>query len=182
MPKNPDVLNAREAGALLNAHIETIRRLARKGNIPSFKVGKDWRFRKEDLIKWAQTHHLRNQLPTVLIVDDESSVRLHIRQLLQKKGFGILEAENGNAGLQCLKNESVGLILLDLVMPVMNGAEFLDELCQAGIKIPVILITGFPDSHLVHDAMKYSPLMLMPKPIDKQQLFQTIGAVIKIPD
>ncbi|MDO9264256.1 MAG: response regulator [Desulfosalsimonadaceae bacterium] len=176
------MLNTIEASIFLNAHIETIRRLARKGDIPSFKIGKDWRFRKEDLVKWAQTHHLRNQLSTVLIVDDEPSVRSLICHLLnKKKGLLVFEAENGIDGLQCLKNETVDLILLDLEMPGMNGVEFLNELRHAGIKIPVILITAYPDSRLINDAMQYSPLMLIPKPFDKQQLLRAVGAIIKIP-
>ena len=181
MTDNSNSFNAREASIFLNAHVETIRRLARKGNIPSFKVGKDWRFRKEDLIKWSQSHHLRNQMPAVLIVDDESSIRSYLRKFFQKKGFLVFEAENGKSGLECLKKDTVNLILLDLKMPEMNGAEFLAELRQEKIKIPVILITGYPESHLIHDAMQYSPLLLMLKPVDKNQLFDTVDAIIKNP-
>ena len=53
MAKNDEVLNAKEAGAYLKAHVETIRRLARKGRIPAFKIGKDWRFHKGALLNWV---------------------------------------------------------------------------------------------------------------------------------
>jgi excisionase family DNA binding protein len=49
-----DVMNARDAGDFLKAHVETIRRRARRGEIPAFKVGKDWRFHKEALLSWTQ--------------------------------------------------------------------------------------------------------------------------------
>jgi excisionase family DNA binding protein len=49
-----DVMNAREAADFLKAHVETIRRLARRGEIPAFKVGKDWRFHKKALLSWTQ--------------------------------------------------------------------------------------------------------------------------------
>lgn len=181
MSNTSDSLTTREASVFLNAHVETVRRQARKGNIPSFKIGKDWRFRKEDLIKWSQTHHLRNQVSSVLIVDDESAIRSFLRKIFRAKGFMVFEAENGKVGLQYIKNETVNLILLDLKMPEMNGAEFLTELRQKKINIPVVLITGYPESHLIQDAMQYSPLLLMAKPLDKKKLMDTVGAVITIP-
>ena len=52
VPK-PEALTAQEAAVLLNAHVETIRRLARQGEIPSFKLGKDWRFHEAALRSWA---------------------------------------------------------------------------------------------------------------------------------
>jgi excisionase family DNA binding protein len=52
MKNDTDVLNAKEAAAYLKAHVETIRRMARRGEIPAFKVGKDWRFHQEALLRW----------------------------------------------------------------------------------------------------------------------------------
>jgi len=54
MENDHDVLNAKEAAALLRAHVETIRRLARRGEIPAFKIGKDWRFYKGALRHWSE--------------------------------------------------------------------------------------------------------------------------------
>jgi len=59
MPHNSDVLNTREAADYLRAHVETVRRLARRGDIPAYKIGKDWRFRRKALLRWADTHYLR---------------------------------------------------------------------------------------------------------------------------
>jgi len=53
MKKETDVINAREAAVFLKAHVETIRRMARRGEIPAFKVGKDWRFHKNALQTWS---------------------------------------------------------------------------------------------------------------------------------
>jgi excisionase family DNA binding protein len=56
---NSDVLNAKEAAAFLKAHVETIRRLARRGEIPAFKVGKDWRFHQDALRRWSEEQNPR---------------------------------------------------------------------------------------------------------------------------
>ncbi|MEX2493848.1 MAG: helix-turn-helix domain-containing protein [Nitrospirales bacterium] len=53
-----DVLNAKEAAGFLKAHVETIRRMARIGEIPAFKLGKDWRFHKKALRRWMKGQRL----------------------------------------------------------------------------------------------------------------------------
>jgi excisionase family DNA binding protein len=49
-----DVLNAKEAADYLKAHVETLRRMARRGKIPAFKVGKNWRFHRDALRRWSE--------------------------------------------------------------------------------------------------------------------------------
>jgi excisionase family DNA binding protein len=181
MQKKTDTFNASEAADFLHAHVETVRRLARKGEIPSFKIGKDWRFLKEDLIKWAQSKAQINPSSTILIIDDEPSIRSYLRKLLHNKGFKVFDADSGEAGLKCLQEQTVDLILLDLKMPKMNGAEFLARLQHKRMKIPVVLITGYPESDLINEAMQYSPLMLLSKPLGNRQLLDAIGAIVKNP-
>ncbi|MBU1566054.1 MAG: helix-turn-helix domain-containing protein [Proteobacteria bacterium] len=53
-----DILNTKETAAYLKVHVETIRRLARDGDIPAFKIGKDWRFDKEVLRRWIEGKRL----------------------------------------------------------------------------------------------------------------------------
>ena len=59
MKKGFDVLTTKEAAAFLRAHVETIRRLARRRQIPAFKVGKDWRFHRDALRRWYEGQHAR---------------------------------------------------------------------------------------------------------------------------
>jgi len=58
MKNDSDVLNAKEAAEYLKAHVETVRRMARRGEIPAFKVGKDWRFHKKALQQWSEDQNL----------------------------------------------------------------------------------------------------------------------------
>ena len=74
MPYEDQPLNAREAADFLGAHVETIRRFARRGEIPSYKIGKDWRFNKGALRQWADTHHKRTKGGSILIVDDDPAI------------------------------------------------------------------------------------------------------------
>jgi len=54
MVRDLEVFNITEVAAFLGAHEQTVRRLARRGVIPAFKVGKDWRFRKEAILRWSE--------------------------------------------------------------------------------------------------------------------------------
>lgn len=178
MEKDNGVLNAQQAADFLGAHVETVRRLARKGKIPSYKMGKDWRFRKETLMEWAEKDYLQRKPLSVLVVDDESSVRKLMRRILEAEGYRVHLASDGAEGLAWSNRESVNLILLDLKMPGMNGAAFLREFRKEHGNLPVIVVTGYPDSHLMLEAMKYGPITLVAKPILKEQLIQAVGTAL----
>jgi excisionase family DNA binding protein len=178
MVNNNEVLNAQEAADFLGAHVETIRRLARRGDIPAYKIGKDWRFRKDALITWAETHYLRHKSPLVLVIDDDAGLRKLMKRYLEAEDYKVYLASDGNEGMEYLKKESVDLILLDLKMPGMNGPAFLREFRKMEEIIPVIITTGYPDSELMAEAIKYGPFTLLPKPIEKKGLIQTAGILL----
>jgi excisionase family DNA binding protein len=174
MESNSEILTSKEAAILLGAHVETIRRMARKGELPTYKIGKDWRYSKKALLQWAETHHLRHKPPCVLIVDDDDIICHVVRDILKPTGHQVLIATDGYEGFSLLAKETVDLVLLDLNMPGMTGPEFLQQLRKSHPAIPVIIITGFPDSALMMEAYHYGPLLLVPKPIEIKLL---LGAV-----
>ena len=80
----------------------------------------------------------------VLIIDDERLIRLTTRILLEKRGFSVVEAMNGVSGIECAIKKEPVLILLDIMMPGMNGWEVFEELqkLDATKKIPVVIFTA----------------------------------------
>ena len=81
----------------------------------------------------------------ILVVEDEEVLRNTIKGYLDDSGFDVLEAENGKVGISVLKNEEIkpDLILLDLMMPVMNGFEFLKVIRETEFSnIPILVLTG----------------------------------------
>jgi len=80
----------------------------------------------------------------VLVVDDDPSVRELMRRALEKEGFGVDEAEHGRAALERVRHRVPALILLDLMMPEMDGFEFVAELRRHAEwrRIPVIIVTA----------------------------------------
>lgn len=178
MKKNDEVLNAQEAANFLGAHVETIRRLARKGDIPAFKIGKDWRFRREVLLRWEERYHLRRKPHLVLVIDDDDAVRKLIKRFLEAEAHRVCLASDGAEGLALLNRESVNLVLLDLKMPGMNGPEFLREFRKTNPNAPVIIVTGYPDSDLMTEVMRYGPITLVAKPIERELLLQAVRTVL----
>ncbi len=70
------------------------------------------------------------KLPVILCVDDEPNILSSLRRLFRPKGFQILVADSGKAGLAVLETETVDLVISDMRMPEMNGAQFLEHVRQ----------------------------------------------------
>jgi CheY-like chemotaxis protein len=96
---------------------------------------------RERLVTVLDQH--RRDLP-VLVVDDDATVRQLLRRMLESEGYAVLEADNGRAALGALAEARPSVILLDLMMPEMDGFEFVAELRrhEPWRAIPVIVITA----------------------------------------
>lgn len=176
-----EVLNVFDAAALLGVHIQTLRKLARKKEIPSFKVGRDWKFRKEALVRWADEQHrsgTAGRSCSVLVIDDQEDVSHALTGMLARFGCPTREATGGAEGLAMIDHEVPDLILLDLVMPDMNGPQFLAKLRDVHPDLPVVVITQHPDSELMKEAARYAPVMLLVKPVEAPLLERTVRTVM----
>ena len=93
---------------------------------------------------------------TILIVEDETAIRKALVDSLSREGFAILEAEDGEIGLSIAMEENPDLILLDAVMPNMDGLTMLHKLHEKeeGRKIGVIMLTNLSENETVRAAMR----------------------------
>ena len=129
-------------------------------------------------MQWAHEHHLRSKPPSILVIDDEPGVRNVTKSFLEENGYIARLAASGAEGLALIENEVIDLILLDLQMPEMNGAEFLVRLRKTGRNIPVIIVTAYPDSDLMLEALRYGPLSLLAKPCRREVLRLAVRAAL----
>lgn len=111
---------------------------------------------------------------TILVVDDEESLRETIAFDFQRKGFNVLLAENGKKAFDlCVKNK-VDMILSDIRMPGGDGLTLLDEIRKRDPRIPVlILLTGFSDVTEA-DCIKRGAKTVLSKPFDRKQLMNSV--------
>lgn len=178
MASENEFMSVFDAAAMLGVHVQTLRKLARQKKIPSFKVGRDWKFRKEALIRWADEQRSGKTYCTVLIVDDEQKICRALGRAMERFDCRVRHANDGAAGLRAVREDTPDLVLLDLVMPGMNGPQFLEELRKTHPSLPVVIVTGFPDSDLVEEATQFAPLMLLAKPVEPALLERTVRMAV----
>lgn len=112
----------------------------------------------------------------VLIIEDEFLIRDHVARILRAAGYQITEASNGRAALLLMRStESPDLILLDLIMPVMNGVEFRAEQVKdpALAAIPIIIISANADHHRVFEL---GAAGFIGKPVDPVKLLALVAS------
>ena len=118
----------------------------------------------------------------IIVVDDEQDVRDVIRLQLEQKGFNILEATNGQEAIDLLRSGdnmvNVGLILCDIRMPKVNGVECIDYLKREAPGVPVVVVTGYPDSDLAANLLKKGVKHYLVKPVEKEKLLAIVDDII----
>jgi len=104
----------------------------------------------------------------ILVVEDEEGLRLLYEEELKAEGYEILTAQNGREAIQQLEENKPDLIILDIVMPVMDGMEALGRIVGKDRKIPVILNTSYPGYR--DDFMSWAADAYVTKSIDLTEL------------
>ena len=112
---------------------------------------------------------------TLLLVDDEASILSSLRRLLRPAGYTIHTAESGQAGLDILEREPVDLVVSDMRMPEMDGAQFLEQVRNRWPATMRILLTGYADVSSTIDAINRGEIYrYISKPWDDNQLTLTV--------
>jgi two-component system phosphate regulon sensor histidine kinase PhoR len=115
-----------------------------------------------------------NETIKILVVDDEKAIRDGCHRVLAGKGYEVFTAENGQIALDILSKEPIGIVLLDLKMPVMGGEEVLDVVRKTYPDIPVIIITGHGTVDTAVICMKNGAYDFITKPFQIDQFLLTV--------
>ncbi|WP_414550366.1 diguanylate cyclase domain-containing protein [Anabaena sp. CCY 0017] len=129
-----------------------------------------------------KTTFAENQAPTlILIVDDEQFIRMQLRLALEREGYQIAEAENGTKALNLFQQLHPDIILLDAIMPDMDGFECCNRLqaMNFGQCTPVLMITGLDDQESVDRAFEVGAVDFVTKPIHWPVLRQRVKFLIE---
>lgn len=116
---------------------------------------------------------------TILIVDDEESLRLTLRLRLVAQGFEVLLAEDGEKALEQLKANRIDLVLLDINMPRMDGIETLGHIAQMYPGVDVMMLTGFADFTTAIDCLKKGAKDYLVKPIEVTELITRVKSALR---
>jgi len=118
----------------------------------------------------------------VLIVDDEPDVRKVVRMTLTKAGYDVIEAENGEQAIAAIKEGEnpllLSVIISDIRMPKINGVEAIHYFQQQWPRVPLIVLTGFPDMEMAIGFLKTGVVDYLVKPVEKETLTNAVAKAI----
>jgi excisionase family DNA binding protein len=183
----PDWLTLGQAAKYLGVAQSTIRKWSDQRRLPAFYTpGGHRRYRRGDLDEFLERSgaggggvRAPEGGPLVLIVDDDDRLREFVRVNLEMEGYTVREAASAHEGLEALEEQSPDLVLLDVMMPEMDGWEMLRQLHERhGVgAIPVIVFSGKVDED-VGDVASRGAQAFIGKPFSPQTLIERTKALL----
>jgi excisionase family DNA binding protein len=182
----PDWLTLGQAAKYLGMAQSTIRKWSDSGRLPAFYTpGGHRRYRRNDLDQFlerggAAAPRRSEGRRRILIVDDDERLREFVRVNLELEGYSVREAASAEEGLSALDDEPPDLILLDVMMPQVDGWEMLRRVHERhGVgAIPVIMFSGKVDDESLQTATSRGAQGFIGKPFNPQQLIESTKQLV----
>ena len=169
----PNLMTVKETAEYLRIPLPTVYYLVQRGQLPAVQIGGRWRVKKDSLDRDILHEHKEGQ-PTVLVVDDDKGIQRLFRLFLKKSGFSRVVVGTGEEAIAVLKKQKFDLVFLDLVLPDFNGDEVYHEAKKADPDVPIVIITGYPNSEILDNILKHGPVTVLKKPLKAEQISQTL--------
>jgi len=174
-----ELMTLGEVATYLRVTEKTIYRLLKQNSIPASKVGHQWRFDKPTIDEWLQQKS-GGANANILVIDDEETIRSLFKETLQELGHKVTTAKTSSQGLELVKQRDFDLVFLDLKMPGMDGAELFRQIRAIKPKLPVTIITGYPDSDMMARALAQGPFGVMSKPFGESDIVVAVTNFLRI--
>ncbi len=110
----------------------------------------------------------------ILLVDDEASIRMALKEILEYESHTVIESPDAVAGLKALSQETFDLVITDIKMPKVDGLEFLQQIKEHGHEMPVVMITGHGTIDTAVDSIKKGAFDFIQKPLDLNRVLVTV--------
>jgi signal transduction histidine kinase len=122
----------------------------------------------------------RGGTETVLVVEDAASVRMVARQVLERYGYAVLEAPNGDTALRLAAKHHgpIHLLLTDVIMPGLSGRQLAEQLAELRPDMKVLYASGYADQAIVHHGILDSGIAYLPKPFTPETLARRVRQVL----
>ena len=119
-------------------------------------------------------------MPTILVVDDELSMREFLKILLEKEGYKVSTASEASSALDLIRGQKFDLVLSDIKMPGMGGLSLLEKIKEIDSSLPVIMITAFASPENAVIAMKSGAFDYITKPFKVEEIIKIIKSAISV--
>ena len=114
----------------------------------------------------------------ILLVDDDKNIRDMVKLYLNKEGYNVIEARNGQHGVEEFQKNNINLVLMDIMMPVMDGMQTVKEIRKTS-NVPVIMLTARGETFDKVLALEIGADDYIVKPFDPKELMARVKAVIR---
>jgi excisionase family DNA binding protein len=168
-----NLLTVKETAKYLRIPLPTVYYLVQRGQLPAIQIGGRWRIKKNALDKDVLKEDKSGQ-PTVLVVDDDESLQSLFKIFLKKIGFSRVVVGTVKEALAALDKQKFDLLFLDLKLPDGPADDVYDAAKEIDPELPIVVITGYPDSDMLDRILAKGPITVLKKPLQIEQLQQTV--------
>jgi len=173
MSSSPNLITVKETAEYLRIPLPTVYYLVQRGQIPAVQIGGRWRVKKDLLDRDVLRTEAGGQ-PTVLVVDDDEALQETFKLFLKKAGFSRMIVGTGKEALAALEKQKFALCFLDLQLPDITGDVIYAEAKAKYPDLPIVIITGYPDSEMMNNILKHGPVTVLKKPLRVEDLQETL--------
>lgn len=176
----------------LQIKLRTLYRLIRISQIPAIRLGRQWRFRKEDIDEWllkhGRSHGVRahdlddGERPRILVVDDDASICATLSKGLSAADYNVDIALDGPAALERIKTENYDLLITDLRMPGMDGLTTIRAAQKHTPNLPIIIVTGASTEASAIEALNLGVIGYLTKPFRMERVLARVARALGGPE
>jgi excisionase family DNA binding protein len=186
-PAHEAFLTTEEVLEYLQVNLRTVYRLIKSNAIPAVRVGRQWRFKKQDIDAWLEGRKGAGAQPArqgrrrLLLVDDDEGTRILLTKMLEQH-YDVETAADGAGALETLRRDStVDLMISDLNMPGMDGMALIRAVKGIRPELPVIIITGYSTETSAIDAVNLRVAGYLTKPLRDTQVLEAAARALGAP-
>ena len=173
-----ELMTLKEVADYLRVTKKTIHRMLERCVIPAMKVGRQWRFDQGLIEVWLRQNSIKRSA-NILVIDDDETICSLFKDTLEGTGYTVTTVSESSKGLELVKDRDYDLVFLDLKIPEMDGAELFKQMRVVKPKLPVTIITGYPDSELMTRALTYGPFGVMSKPFRESDILTAVNTYLR---
>jgi len=171
---NLNLITVKETAEYLRIPLPTVYYLVQRGQIPAVQIGGRWRVKKDLLDRDVLRKEEDSGQPTVLVVDDDEGLQEMFKLFLKRAGLSRLVVGTGKDALAAIDKQKFDLCFLDLQLPDITGDEVYANAKQKYPELPIVIITGYPDSEIMNNILKHGPVTVLKKPLRVEDLQETL--------
>lgn len=180
-------LTTEDVIAYLQVNLRTVYRLIKAGRIPAVRIGRQWRFRREDVDAWLAGNRTPSPSGTpdrplrILVVDDEELVLDLLQSTLQRGGYEVQTASDGPSAVEWLRSAKFDLLITDVRMPRMDGLSLVREARRQSATMPIVIITGESSEATAIEAINLGVTGYLTKPFGIERVLSVTARSLREP-